>query len=101
MLRCTSSASSDQSNVPRAISARIVAQAALRSRRGRALRDHAAGGEHARVRERAADVVLRQALVEGDRGGVALHDAVHRLGEAARPRLALLALPGCRCGHGD
>ena len=63
--------------------------------------DHAAGREHARVRERARDIVHGEPLVEGDRGGETLHERVHRLREAARPRLAFLPLPGCRCGHGD
>ena len=63
--------------------------------------DHAAGREHARMGKRARNVVQGEPFVERDRGGEALHEGVHRFREAARPRVALLPLPGCRCGHGD
>src|SRR6266851_1223631 len=50
----------------------------------------AAGGKHASMRKRAADVLLREALVEADRRGKALHLLVDRFLEAAGPELRLL-----------
>ena len=67
--------------------------------------DHRARREHARVRERAADVVFGQALIEGNRGGIALHRFCDRLGEASRPggagrRLLVRVLAHClECGQ--
>ncbi len=59
-------------------------------RREVAAPDHAAGGEHAGVRERAGDVVHREALVERNRGGKALHECIHGLGKTSRPGFRLL-----------
>jgi hypothetical protein len=56
---------------------------------GVGLRDHAALAEHARVRDRAADVVAGQLAVEVDRRGEALDDGVGARLEAPAPRLVL------------
>jgi hypothetical protein len=50
-------------------------------------RDHLLCRQHARVRQAAGDVGARQALVEADAGGVALHQQIHRFGEQRRPAL--------------
>src|SRR6185503_9186712 len=50
--------------------------------------DDADGREHARVRERTLDVEFREPLVEIDRRVEALREAVDRLAEPSRPRLA-------------
>ncbi len=83
MFMCTSSRSTRHSNRPASISARIVACRA-RSRRGRPA-PISPRGQHAGVRERAGDVPCGEALIEVDRGRVALDALRHRLGEAARP----------------
>ena len=83
MFRCTSSASSDQSNAPAVDLARDPAPCRARSRRGRAGAMMPLRRQHARVRERALDVGLGQPLVEGDRGGEALDQVV--MGSAKRP----------------
>ena len=43
--------------------------------------------QHLRVGQRACDVGPPEAPVEGDAGGVALHQLAHGLGEKRRPRL--------------
>ena len=94
MLRCTSSRSSDHCELP---GADLVAD--LRQPRSMAVRSARRSRrrrQHARVRQRALDVVRRQALVEADRGGVALHERIHRFGEAAGPGLASSSAAGCR-----
>jgi two-component system sensor histidine kinase AlgZ len=49
------------------------------------LGDHRAGGEHACMRKRAADVVLGQPRVERNRRSIALHPLGHRFGKSSRP----------------
>src|SRR5258706_2744406 len=59
-------------------------------RRGVALREDAAGAEHARVGERALHVVKRQPFVESERGGELFDRGIDCLPEAAGPKLLLL-----------
>jgi hypothetical protein len=50
-------------------------------------RDHALARQHARMRQAAGDVGLRQPAVERHAGGVTLHQLAHRLREQRRPGL--------------
>ncbi|MNM67171.1 hypothetical protein D3C81_786910 [compost metagenome] len=61
------------------------------------LGDDALLGQHGRMGQRPRDVEQRQALVEEDRCGVALHQVGHRFGEAGGPGFAFLGKLG---GHG-
>ena len=92
MLRCTSSSVERPVEAGRrSISRRICARPrsiAARSCRGRM----PARGEHARVRERAVDVVLREALVEVDRRGEALDQLVDAARRSGPTRLAASCL---------
>ena len=94
MLRWTSSRSRDQTNSPRAISPRIAAMPRSIVGEVRAEMTPVA----ASMRAWASDPAMsasRQAAVEGDRGGEALDEIGHRLGEAARPA-AVRLLAGFR-----
>jgi hypothetical protein len=84
MLRCTSSASSDHSNSAGLDLAPHAAETAL-DRGEVAPRQDADRGEHPGMGERAFDVILREAPVEGDRCGEALDLLVDRLLESTRP----------------
>ena len=97
MLRCTSSRSTRPGELAALDLAADRRHAALdRGEVGRG--QHADGGEHARVRERARDVDAGEAAVEVDRRGVALDALGDRLGEAAGPAGGRA---GCRgVGHG-
>ena len=60
------------------------------SPRRSAARDDALRRQHLRVRQRAFDVGLPQALVEEHAGGVALDQVAHGLGKQGRPGLGFL-----------
>src|SRR5262245_24277680 len=64
-------------------------EAAL-DRRHVAARQDPPRAEHPRVRHRALDVDQREALVEGDRRGEALHRGMDCLPETTGPKLLLL-----------
>ena len=87
MLKWTSSRSLDQGNSPRSISARIVCMPAL-DRREIVGAQHARGGQHARVRERALDVDGGEAAVEIHRRRVALDESATRARRTGRTSLS-------------
>ena len=96
MLRCTSSRSSDHSNLPDSISSVTTGHAALDvGQVGGG--DDALAGQHAGVGQRATDVLAPHALVEIDRGGVAFDEIGNRFGEAAGPNL-LIGVGSHDCG---
>src|SRR5882724_4662649 len=66
------------------------AREALLDRRDVALRQDGARAEHARVGEGALHVVQRQPFVESERCGELFDRRIHRLPEAAGPKLLLL-----------
>ena len=78
-----------------ASSSASIASRPADDRVGVGLRDHAGAAEHARVRDRAADVVARERAVEVDRRGEALDGGVGARLEASAPRFVLGHI-GCK-----